>query len=84
MWPTIIELVAIDFIPAPAGFEVLEATSYHSEVFAKLFKKLAEAASDVTDVPYFVILVLLFSYWQRRMSTILQSDEVQEAICQGI
>ena len=39
-----------------------------TEVFSKLFKKLAEAASDVNGIPYSV----MFSYWQRRMSTTLQ------------
>jgi hypothetical protein len=55
--------VGIDFMPL--AFEMFGATS---DLFDKLFKKLTRAAADANDLPYSV----MFSYWQRRLSTTLQ------------
>jgi hypothetical protein len=49
----------------PLAFKMFGATS---DLFSKLFKKLAQAAAEVNDVPYSV----MFSCWQRRMSTTIQ------------
>jgi hypothetical protein len=40
-----------------------------TDTFLKFLKKLASAAAKQSDIPYCIIV---FSYWQRRVSTTLQ------------
>ena len=39
-----------------------------TDTFSKFLKKLASAAAERNDIPY----CIMFSYWQRRVSTALQ------------
>ena len=55
--------LGIDFKPL-----VMEMHGAISDTFLKFIKKLASAAADRHDRPYCII----FSYWQRRISTVLQ------------
>ena len=53
----------VDFMPL--AVEMLGAIS---DTFLKFLKKLASVAADPIGTPY----CTMFSYWQRRVSTILQ------------
>jgi len=55
--------VGIDF--KPLAMEMHGATS---DIFMKFFRELASAIVEENDIPYCII----FSYWQRRVSTTLQ------------
>jgi hypothetical protein len=54
--------LGVDFKPL-----VMEMHGAISDTFLKFIKKLASAAADRHDPPYCII----FSYWQRRISTVL-------------
>ena len=53
----------IDFMPL-----ALESHGAVSDTFLKFFKKLANAAAEVNEIPYCIMV----NYWQKRMSTTLQ------------
>ena len=53
----------IDFMPL-----ALESHGAVSDTFLKFIKKLANAAAEVNEIPYCIMV----NYWQKRMSTTLQ------------
>ena len=60
--------VGVDFKPM-----AMELHGAISDTFSKFLKKLSSAAAERNDIPYCIV----FSYWQRRISTALQKNNAR-------